>query len=416
MPHVYKARWRDRACFHECGSSLVLCFLTVGIIMAEGCLKDEISEAVLKVSKGSAQFTTNVYKVLSSKDGNIFISPLSVEVVLALAYMGAAGSTAKQIASALYLPPDREDIKAGFAEILGSLKSTGSLTLEIANKIFSQSGFEILSEYKAIAKDSFLSGAEELDFSDSEPSRNIINSWVEKETRNKIRDLIPSGLLDETTRLVLVNAVYFKGLWEKQFSADKTKPDKFHLNSRENKEIPMMHKTANFGYLESEELRAAILEMPYQDRNISMFIILPHDIDGISELEKKLATADLSTVLKNIPTREVRVSIPKFKLEETISFNDILKQLGMTSMFSAKEADFSGISGTRELFVSSVMQKTFIEVNEGGSEAAAATGMVFMKCSLNFLQPPNFIADHPFVFVLAEANAVLFVGRFSNPV
>uniref|UniRef100_A0A1V1FTD1 Putative serine protease inhibitor 1 isoform B n=1 Tax=Reticulitermes speratus TaxID=60591 RepID=A0A1V1FTD1_9NEOP len=399
---------------------VIVCILIFGLSLVTMDKNDveEVPEALLKVVEGNVRFTTSLYKAVASKDGNVFISPISVEVVLALAYTGAAGNTAEQIASALHLPADREDVKAGFLSLLGLLKSTEDVTLEIANKIFSQSGYGILSEYRAIAEKSFLSGAEELDFADAETSRNIINSWVETKTKNKITDIIPSGVLDNMTRLVLVNAVYFKGLWEKQFSADSTAVSTFHLNSKESKEVPMMHKKDKFGYLQSEELDADILQMHYKGRSISMFIILPHDIDGISELENRLAGVDLSKILTRLPVREVEVSVPKFKLEETTNLNNILTELGMSDMFIPNEADFSGISGERDLHVSSVLQKAFVEVNEEGSEAAAATvGVMRLKRSLMSQETYKFIANHPFIFFIHErrTDLTLFIGRYMKP-
>jgi len=257
-----------------------------------------------------------------------------------------------------------------------------------------------------------------MDFADGEGCRKIINSWIEAQTKKKITEVIPSGVLTEMTRLVLVNAVYFKGLWDKQFDAANTRVETFHLNSKESKEVPMMHKKAKFGYMQSEELDADILRMDYRGQNISMFVILPHDIDGISELEKRLTGFDLSTLSTQLHQREVEVSMPKFKLEETTDLNDILKQLGMEHMFTAHEADFSGISGRRDLYVSSVLQKAFVEVNEEGSEAAAATvGVMRLKRSLMAQETYRFIANHPFIFVIHERRTglTLFIGRCMTP-
>ncbi|XP_069678636.1 leukocyte elastase inhibitor-like isoform X4 [Periplaneta americana] len=375
------------------------------------------NKAVTKARPGNMEFANELYRAVCSKEGNVFISPVSLEVVMALAYMGARGNTAQQIKQSVHLPEDGEDVKANFKALMGSLKSTENMTLEIANKIFTQEKYKILSEYRAVAEESFLSGAQELNFADSEGSRKIINSWVEEKTRDKIKDLIPPGMLNDLTRLVLVNAIYFKGFWKRQFDAARTRPGPFHLNSKEEKTVPMMHLKAKFGYTESGELDSKILEMPYQGQDISMFVILPNDVDGISKLEEKLAGSNLSEILKHLPVREVEVTMPKFKLEETTDLNEILQKMGMTDMFSESRADFSGISGARDLFVSNVLQKAFIEVNEEGSEAAAATGM--MTSYITRGQAPEFPkifnANHPFVFVLQKkvSAAVLFLGRFA---
>ncbi|KAJ9579492.1 hypothetical protein L9F63_004840, partial [Diploptera punctata] len=330
--------------------------------------------ALKKISAGNMKFTNDIYQAVSKKDGNVFISPFSVEVVLALAYMGAKGNTANEIASALGLPAEKEVTQAGFRALMEGIQNMDLVTLDVANKVYTMQNYKILEEFNEVADKSFFAGAQELDFSNGEASRKVINSWVEEKTRNKIQNLIPSGLLTSLTRLVLVNALYFKGTWIHKFNEKNTKPDKFYVNGNDFKMVPMMTQKDNFGYLESDELDAKILKMQYRSsQDLSMVVILPNKIDGISELESKLAKTDLSKLVQHMARPEVIVTFPKFKLEETTDFDDILKQVGLVTMYDAKNADFSGISGKNDLFVSKVLQKAFIEVNEEGTEAAAAT-------------------------------------------
>ncbi|XP_067013774.1 leukocyte elastase inhibitor isoform X4 [Anabrus simplex] len=394
-------------------SRTVFLLLVLSITMAT----ESDRKALEAVAKGNMAFTANLYKLLRETEGNVFFSPISIEVILALAYTGARGDTAEQMAAALQLPKDRSTLQAGFHSLMLSLKSTDSMTLEIANRIFGQKSFPFEADFKTVAEKYFLSAAQEMNFAkEPEASRKIINQWVEERTRNKIRDLIPEGLIDSMTRMVLVNAIYFKGKWKSQFDADNTYPQPFHLSKRESKEVPMMHIKKKFGYAEREDLQAKVLVMPYVGDQISMVILLPDAIDGLDDLESKLDKIDMADILQSVENVEVEVTLPRFKLETTIDLNDPLKRLGMTDMFDEEAADFSGISKVEGLFVSKVLQKAFIEVNEEGSEAAAATAVV-IAMRMELWPDPVFIADHPFLFVVFDyaSNSPLFFGRLTTP-
>jgi len=256
-----------------------------------------------------------------------------------------------------------------------------------------------------------------VDFAENEKAARTINDWVKAQTRDKITDLIPADSLNAMTRLVLVNAVYFKADWEAQFEKDYTGPEEFWVAESDSKEVQMMslngHKM-NFARL--DELDCSMVELPYKGERIVMQIILPKQRTGVFQLENKLAEVDLQTLFSE-KKRNVKVdlSLPRFKLSHSLALSDSLKQMGMADMFSGK-ADLSGITGNRDLYVSSVVQKVFVEVNEEGSEAAAATGVMVMMRSM---PAPNqqFLVDHPFIFIIRDklTGMILFQGRVVDP-
>nr|CAD7460344.1 unnamed protein product [Timema tahoe] len=330
-------------------------------------------------------------KILAkAKPGNIIVSPLSLEVVLAMAHFGARGETAEQIATGISLPAERNLALDGFRHLLSSFKSTSNITLEIANKVFTQQNYVIKEDFQALVKNNFLSEAQALNFADNVVSASVINQWVEEKTKNKIKDLISPDMLDSLTRLVMVNAVYFKGNWQDQFKPELTTTEPFYVSAEVKKDVRMMHLKKHFRYSEVDELEAQVLELPYEERQVSMVILLPNDRNGLPNLEAKLTSEKLTEVLSQLHSTEVNVSIPRFKLEDTIDLNSVLQEvtnsliqsaMGMNNMFE-DSADFSGITDDAAgLKVSQVVQKAFIEVNEEGSEAAAATGECWQKLS-----------------------------------
>lgn len=262
----------------------------------------------------------------------------------------------------------------------------------------------------------------------------MINDWVEKITQSKIKDLIKPDMLNSLTRLVLVNAIYFKGDWASKFDIKKTADEvglfhihniqlnqhilqDFHLDDGSTKKVPMMRQTKKFEFAILDELSASMLELPYTGDRLSLQLVLPRRGNNLAALEQKLRTADLQQLFdSNRGEEKVAVTLPRFKLEQTISLTDQLQQLGMTDMFVGGKADFSAIDGSRNLYVSEVVQKAFIEVNEEGSEAAAATGAVMMMRSMP-MPPEEFRADRPFLFFLRDklTGMLLFQGRVADP-
>jgi serpin B len=256
----------------------------------------------------------------------------------------------------------------------------------------------------------------EVDFvTAAEAARKTINDWVENQTNSKIKNLIPEGVLDSMTRLVLTNAIYFKGNWARQFKKERTQNVPFTLLNGNKVDVPMMSQTADFNYIQTESFQG--LELPYVNNELSMIILLPKNSNGLPELEGTVTINNLSKWLNELRKREVIVFVPKFKMTSQFGLADVLKAMGMTNAFVPDVADFSGINGKRDLFISAVIHKAYVEVNEEGTEAAAATGVVMKLTSAGPTQTPVFRADHPFLFVIRDnhSGSILFIGRVMNP-
>ncbi|XP_076270449.1 serine protease inhibitor 3/4-like isoform X5 [Rhynchophorus ferrugineus] len=379
-------------------------------------------EELQTVIQGNGLFTKQLYSVLAKKEGNVFFSPISVHAVLSMAYQGAGGSTYEALTNSLNVPNHSIAAK-GYNSVLGQLNNVSGIELSMANKIYIKEGYELQSEFQEVTAKQFLSAVEPVNFNESEKAAKTINTWVEEKTKEKIKDLVKAEDLNEDTRLVLLNAIYFKGNWASKFDAAETRPQKFYINNNDSIEVQMMKKKSKYNYKEDRTLDAQVLELPYSNPDISMIIILPNKRDGIVKLEEKLANVDLTKITENMYKPEVIVSLPKFKIETEIDLNGPLQELGLGEIFNQKSADFSKMLKTPEqLVVSKVVQKAFIEVNEEGAEAAAATMVsICYTISVGVYQPVfEFIADHPFVVFLTantkEIKGVLFAGRISKPI
>ncbi|XP_022918921.2 serine protease inhibitor 3/4-like isoform X7 [Onthophagus taurus] len=377
----------------------ISCFLLVVSFFVCTMAGNDLLTAT-EVSNGNTKFTSNLYQILAKEPGNVFFSPISAHAVLSMIYQGASGATAEALRKNLYLP----EVKAtatGYKNIMTELNSVENVTLHIANKVYIANKYQLNDNFKLTATKDYLAEAQPLDFKQSVVAAKEINTWVENKTNNKIKDLIQPDDLDELTRLVLVNAIYFKGNWLHQFPVEHTRKEKFYLNDKDSVLCDMMHLTDHFEYAEDTELDAKILRMRYTNKDVSMVIVLPNSKTGIFALEQKLANKDLTTLTSQLVSREVIVSLPKFKIETTIDLKDSLEKLGMGVIFS-DAAEFPNlIKGDEPLKVSKAIQKAFIEVNEQGAEAAAATVAVFkLRTRPQFVVPkPEFIADHPFLFI-----------------
>jgi serpin B len=259
--------------------------------------------------------------------------------------------------------------------------------------------------------------AQQADFTKNpDGERTNINGWVAGKTNNKILDLIPQRGLDSLTRLVIVDAIYFKGNWSQQFNKDETKNATFFVSQSKNVSVPMMHlsKSENASYYSENELKA--LEMDYEGNNLSMLILLPNPNDSLSEVEARLSSAEIYDIRSQLVHQPVQVWLPKFSMTKSKEMGDLLKELGMKSAFDPYAADFSGINSTQGLYISNVFHKTFINVNEIGTEASAATA-VELRAGATMEIPPEFRADHPFLFFIMDKHTgtILFMGRFADP-
>ncbi|KAJ8913538.1 hypothetical protein NQ315_017089 [Exocentrus adspersus] len=390
----------------------------LAVISSRTILAQEDKE-VQAVLQANDKFTENLYSILARKPGNVFFSPISIHAILSLAYQGAKGKTLEAFTKALNLPDGRV-AATGYKDIMTRLNSVENVTLRIADKLFLQESFKLQQSFKIVAVNQFLSEVELLNFKEPAPAAASINSWVEKETNHKIKDLVNPADINDDTTLILVNAIYFKGKWAESFDVKNTKTEKFYLNDDDTVDVQMMHVTSKFYYKNDQDLDAQILELPYANRDISLIVVLPNKRDGIEELEKNLAKIDLGRITADIYKSELNVALPKFKIEQTIDLENPLTELGLGVMFSL-DADLSGIIENPDpLYVSKVIQKAFIEVNEEGAEAAAATGTgLSARVPIPPASPKTVLIDHPFdIFLVQQVGPlveVLFAGRVNHP-
>ncbi|KAL6030827.1 hypothetical protein STEG23_022527 [Scotinomys teguina] len=417
--------------------------------------------------------------------GNIFISPFSISSALAMVFLGTKGTTAAQlskswllsvfilrgplllvncvcnsvtfkqgrygnvlhrykVANTTYFSEQHElwtlgalsplchrafhfdaveDIHSRFQSLSAEVSKRGaSHILKLANRLYGEKTYNFLPEFLASTQKMYGADLAPVDFQQaSEDARKAINKWVKGQTEGKIPELLAEGVVDSMTKLVLVNAIYFKGLWEEKFMKEETTDAPFRLNKKDTKTVKMMYQKKKFPFGYIRDLKCKILEMPYQGGELSMVILLPEDIEdqstGLKKIEEQLTLEKLRewTKRENLETIEVHVKLPRFKLEESYTLNSNLGRLGVQDLFSSGKADLSGMSGSRDLFISKIVHKSFVEVNEEGTEAAAATGGIAAFCML--MPEEEFTVDHPFLFFIRHnptAN-VLFLGRVCSP-
>ncbi|KAF2894773.1 hypothetical protein ILUMI_11399 [Ignelater luminosus] len=375
----------------------------------------EDSQLLKEFSEGNIQFSADVYKeMLKSNSGNFLVCPLSVDIVLALVHAGARGETAQQLSTGLHLPESHEKIEQIFTKLAPTLQSNDKYNLSSANKVYVKDNFKISDKFKSTAVNVFDAEIQNIDFTKKEQAATEMNKWVEDKTHDKIKDLISPDDLNQYTRAVLINAIYFHGQWVKQFDEYSTRKRTFYLNANDHVETDMMEITDSFNYYESPDLNAKFLELPYEGGDITMTFVLPNDKDGLPALEARI---DEVLATPKYSFERVHVIIPKFKIETTIQFKPILQALGIKDAFE-DNADFSGIGAQKEpLKISKVIQKAFIEVEEKGTTAAAATAVMLVELAsfdIPTSPPKQFVADHPFVCYLRSSSAIIFIGRYSG--
>ncbi len=383
------------------------------------------SESVQSVVDANNQFTFDLYTELGATDsGNVFYSPYSISTALAMVYEGARGQTADEIRSVFHFPEDIEVQRSAMAAIYNDLNEKDTAyKLHTANALWVKDGYELLDTFTDTLEQYYGGKAENVDFvSVSGEASRKINDWVSDWTNGKIENLFSKDSFNEFTRLVITNAIYFKGTWVKQFDKKYTQDEDFRVSNTETVRISMMRQTdkeAVFGYAETEELQ--MLEMPYEGENLSMLVLLPKG-DSVASLEGLLGVDRLHNWKDQLTEQRVKVFMPKFTFTSKYALADVLRRMGMPLAFTPPEelleggADFSGISGERDLFIASVVHQAFVDVNEEGTEAAAATGVGFETTSIG-PAVPVFRADHPFVFLIQEKETgnILFIGRVVDP-
>ena len=385
----------------------------------------DITDADLAtLSTGNGEFALALFGRLcqESGDDNVMVSPYSISSALAMTWAGASGSTAEEMASVLGFAIDRPVVHAGFRRISDMLGPEGRselcegdpVELEVANAIWVEAGFPLLDPYVGIVTGCYRAEARNADFSgDPEAQRLIINGWVGEKTNGRIEDLLGPGSVSGDTRVILTNAVYFKGSWLDEFDPGQTRDGVFTTLGGAEETVPLMHRTADMDYFDGEGYRA--VSLPYSDGAARMVAILPDS--GIREFEQRLSTADLAAMTDGFATREVFLAMPRFESTSSFSLSPVLSGMGMPSAFDPSAADFSGMTGGRDLFVSDVVHKAFVRVDETGTEAAAATGVIMALTAMPQEQPVQFVLDRPFLFLIIDdlTGTVLFMGRVADP-
>ena len=416
-------------------------FNAVSICFAEE-KKDDAAEMIVK---GNTDFAFDLYAQLKNEDGNLFFSPYSISTALAMTYAGANGETAEQMGKTLHFMqysffyhtyPAQDggiaigaqedvytpipDFHSNFGLLIDQLNQQGQkgdYQLSIANALWAQKDYTFLDPFIDLNKTHYKAGLENVDFvKETEKTRLRINQWVEDQTNEKIKDLIPQGALDAMTRLVLTNAIYFKGDWVLKFDAEATKDAPFYISSEKTVTTPLMYQKEKFKYGQTQTLQT--LELPYKGDDLSMLVLLPKAKDGLAGLEKELTADNLTKWQKQMRKQEVEVFLPKFKMTSQFGLSDTLKAMGMPDAFDESKADFSGMTGKKDLFISDVIHKAFVEVNEEGTEAAAVTST---KMTMTAMPQPEktftMACDHPFLYAIVDhkSGAVLFLGAVFEP-
>ena len=386
------------------------------------------------VAKDNNAFALELFQQLREKEGNLFFSPYSISSALGMTYAGAKGDTAKGMEKALHLSLTGDVFHASLAALTAQLEKDATANkyqLSVANQLWGDQFFQkfFLKSFLDLNKNIYNAKLETVDFTKAEAAAKAINTWVSKKTNDKIKDLVNKGMFekDDPTALVLTNAIYFKGDWVAKFEKSATQSESFFVSAKESIKADLMFQQGDFLYTKDQD--AQLLAMPYQGNTLQMIVVLPTKKDGLPALEKSLSLAKLDGWVSSMFTEDVRVKLPKFKSESSFALAEPLKKMGMEEAFTAG-ANFSGMAdlkalstamrGESALYISEVVHKGFVEVNEAGAEAAAATAVIIGVTTDSFeapKPPKEFIANHPFLYLIRDTKtgAILFMGRMQSP-
>ena len=381
--------------------------------------------ASAQVTQGVARsinaFGLAYYQRTASTPGNVVMSPASIAFAFAMTYAGAQDETASEIASAFHFDAPSDELFAGFTTTLESWNAAGDVELAVANRLFGEKTFEFDPAFIDLTAKFFRAPLQPMDFKNgAEASRKEINGWVEKRTQTRIKDLLPEGSIDDTTRLVLTNAIWFKGDWATPFDKEGTQPAEFRAPTGK-LQVPMMNREGSFALLEDTTAAVQVLELPYKGGALSMLLVLPKADDGLAAIEARLSPDTIDRWAQGLKESEVFVSVPRFRIEpeKSTSMEEILKALGVKRAFDPGQAQFDKMAPPPPpLYISDAFHKAFIAVDEKGTEAAAATAVVMGEGGAAPDEPPaRFNADHPFLFLLRDrkTGALLFMGRVHAP-
>lgn len=384
-----------------------------------------MSDLNRQIIQGLTKFSWDLYKAVERNGENFVFSPHSVCSALMLACLGAKGNTERQILEAIGISGTAScDVHTVYSGVNDALKKTCSesegVELNVANKLFASNVLSVLEKYAKESEKLYSSGTATTDFiGNPEESRKMINKWVEEQTKDKIKDLLSEGSIGSNTRLVLANAVYFKGKWDKPFKSEKTEQKDFHVSSSKTERVEMMQEKLDLYYVKDDKGKYAAVAVPYQDNLISMIIVRPDSIDGLSAVENSLTPEKISSLVKNLQQTmkcKVELGLPKFTFTETTDLTRILPKLGIQDLFDASKVDLTGMTDSTGVAISDVIHKAFIDVNEEGTEAAAATAMI-SRMMIMPMGEVQFVCDRPFLFLLTDnlSGLVLFIGRYRKP-
>jgi serpin B len=374
--------------------------------------------------EGNTIFAFELYQALKGEEGNLFYSPYSISLALAMTYAGARGETAQQMADTLQFLLEQDRLHPAFNWLDAELAKRGEgaqgkdgegFRLNIVNAIWGQRDYEFLPAFLDVLAENYGAGLRILDFiTETEKSRVTINKWVSDQTESRIKDLIPPGAITELTRLVLTNAIYFNAAWEHPFNEKVTADGPFYLLDGGQVIVPMMKQTESFGYTEGEEYQA--VELLYDGGELSMVILIP-EASQFGAFEEGLQAQQVDAIINDLRNTRVTLTMPQFEFDSEFSLKDTLAGMGMRDAFSPDDADFSGMMGNPELFISDVVHKAFVAVDEAGTEAAAATAVIVGTTSAPGEPLVEVTIDRPFIFLIRdiETGAILFVGRVLNP-
>lgn len=372
---------------------------------------------VRKIISAANDFAIDLYGVLAAEKGNLFFSPASISIALAMTYAGAAGETRTEMSTGLRFPIEDPKFDGAYGILLKSLNGAneaGFYELRIANRLWSRKGYPLLEPFLKTARESYGAPLEAVDLAgDPEGARERINAWIGERTNGRLPETIK--VLSPAARIVLTSAIYFRGDWKDPFDKNMTRDLPFHLTPTDSIAVPTMHRRGTFPYGEEGSVR--IVELPYAGEDLNMVVVLPGAVDGLGAIEKDLDKEKLRSWLKSTGETRVDVYLPRFRVRDDVDLAPVLAGMGMPSLFKRGEADLSGMTGNADLFVSNVFHSAFVEVNEKGTEAAAGTAAVLELEGAVISDPPVFRADRPFLFFIRDkwTGAVLFMGRVANP-
>lgn len=376
-----------------------------------------VTDDAREVAKAPNEFAFDLYGQLRQTEGNLFFSPASVSTALAMTYAGAAAQTKAEMAHVLHLDAADERVHQGFRELTRILNSNGErYQLRMANRLWGLEGYPFRPEFLQVTRDDYGAELAPLGFNKPDKAAHTINRWIAKQTEGKIDQMISPSMIDPLTRLLLVNAIYFKAAWQDEFWKGATEEAPFHVSADEDAKVPMMRQLEHFSYAETDD--AQILELPYVGGDLAMVVLLPKQTDGLAELEQTATAGQLDQWIAEFELRRVEVFLPKFNITWQAPLTDPLQSLGMTSAFDKEDADFSGMSSAEEIWLSSVLHAAFVMVDEEGTEAAAVTvAWAAAEAPAHDDTPVVFRADQPFLFLIRDlrTGAILFLGRLQNP-